>query len=70
MYMIASSRLFGLDVLELLGLVDKVVGVSLGDETTLVRFLDKVFVALLLREGNGILLRVELDVSSLQAVGR
>lgn len=70
MYMIASSRLFGLDVLELLGLVDKVVGVSLGDETTLVGFLNKVLVALLLRKGNGILLRVELDVSSLQAVGR
>lgn len=56
-------------MLELLGLVEEVVRVGLGNEATLVRLLDKVFVALLLGEGNGVLLRLELDVGALHAVG-
>lgn len=71
MYMITPKiHLFGLDVLELLGLVDKVVGVSLGGEAALIGLLNKVLITLLLRKRNGILLRLELEVGALQTIGR
>ena len=71
MYMIhLETQSFGLDVLELLGLVKEVVGVILGCEPALIGLLDKVFIALLLGKGNGILLRLELEVGSLHRVGR
>lgn len=65
-----ESTLFGLDVLELLRLMQEVVGISLGHEPALVRLLHKVFVALLLGKVDGILLRLELDVGTLHAIGR
>lgn len=60
---------FGLNVLDLLGFVKEVVGVSLGHETALVWLLDKVFVSLLLGESNGIFLGLKFDVSALHSVG-
>jgi hypothetical protein len=44
------THLFGSDVLKLLGLVDKVVCISLGNKFALIRLLNKIFIALLLRE--------------------
>jgi hypothetical protein len=55
---------------ELLRLVNEVVGIGLGHETALVRFLDKVFVALLLGKSNGVFLRLELQVGALHSIGR
>jgi hypothetical protein len=57
-------------MLDLLGFVKEVVRVGLGHKTALVRLLDKVFVALLLGESNGILLGLEFDVGALHSIGR
>lgn len=65
----SRTQSFGLDVLELPVLVKEVVGISLGDEAALIRLLNEVFVSLLLGKSNGILLRVELDVGALHAIG-
>lgn len=71
MYIIQREvRSFGLDMPELLGLVDEVVGIGLGHEATLVRLLDKVFVTLLLGESDSVFLRLELQVGALHAIGR
>lgn len=61
---------FGLDVSDLLRLVNEVVGIGLGHEAALVRFLDKVFVALLLGKSDCVFLRLELQVGALHAIGR
>lgn len=63
-----KAQSFGLDVLELLRLVKEVVGISLGHETALIRLLHKVFVALLLGKGNGVLLGFELEVGALHGI--
>lgn len=71
MYIIHDkAHSFGLDVLELSSLVHEVVGISLGDDPAHIGLLDKVFVALLLGKGNGVLLRLELEVGALHAIGR
>lgn len=71
MYIIHDKAyLFGLDVLELLRLMHKVVCIGLGHEPALIRFLDEVFITLLLGKGNGILFRFEIDVGALHAVRR
>lgn len=54
--LIMSTSLFRADVLQLLGRVHEVVGVSLGSELARVGFLNKVLVTLLLSKVNGILL--------------
>jgi hypothetical protein len=70
MYIIQREvKSFGLDVLELLGLVNEVVGVGLGHEAALVRLLDKVFIALLLGKCDGVFLRLKLQVCSLHVIG-
>lgn len=46
----------------------KVVGICLGNEFALIGLLDKVFVALLLRKQNGVLLGLEVDVSALHDI--
>lgn len=63
-----KAHSFGLDVLELLRLVKEVVGISLGHEPALIRLLHKVFIALLLGKGNGILLGLELEVGALHGI--
>lgn len=62
-------RLFGVDELELLRLVEVVVRVRLGLELPLLRFLYKVLVSLLLGEPDGILLALEVQVGALHAIG-
>lgn len=57
-------------MLELLGLVVEVVGVGLGNKSALVGLLNEIFVSLLLREHDGVLLRLELQVGALHAIGR
>ena len=61
---------FGLDMSELLGFVNEVVGIGLRHETALVRFLNKIFVTLLLGKIDGVFLRFELQVGALHAIGR
>lgn len=57
-------------MLELLGFVDEVVGVSLGDEPALIRLLNEILVSLLLRKHDRILLRLEVQVGTLHAISR
>lgn len=64
-----KAQSLGLDVLELPRLVKEVVGISLGHKPALIRLLHKVFVALLLSKGNGILLALELEVGALHSIG-
>lgn len=64
-----EAQSFGLDVLEFLRLVKEVVGIGLGHKPALIGLLHKVFVALLLGKGNGILLGLELEVGSLHTIG-
>ena len=64
-----KNTLFGLNVLDLLWLMEEVVRISLRHEPALVRLLHKVFVALLLGKVDGILLRLEVDVGTLHAIG-
>lgn len=70
MYIIQQRRSFGLDVLELLRLMKEVVCISFGNKPTLIRLLNKVFIALFLSKGNGILLRLELQMGALHVVCR
>lgn len=65
-----NKQSFGPNTLELLGLMDEVVSVSLGHDPTLVGFLDKIFVSLLLGEQDRILLALKVQIRSLHAVGR
>lgn len=70
MYIIRREvKSFGLNVSDLLGLVNEVVGIGLGHEAALIRLLDKVFVALLLGKGDCVFLGLELQVGALHAVG-
>lgn len=62
--------LFRSDDLELLGAVCEVVGVCLGHKLPLVRLLHKVFVALLVRKVDGVLLRLELYPVAIHEVCR
>lgn len=55
---------------DLLGLVHEVVGVCLWNELALIGLLNKVFVSLLLREQDGVLLGLEVDVSALHDIAR
>lgn len=64
------STLFGLNVLQFLWLVHEVVRISLGHESALVRFLDKILIALLLSKVDGILLGLEVEVCALHAISR
>ena len=57
-------------MLELPGRVQEIVGVRLGSKLARVGFLNKVFVALLLGEVNGVLLALEVDVSALHEIAR
>lgn len=71
MYIIQREvKSFGLDMFERLGFMNEVVSIGLGHETALIRLLDKVFIALLLRKIDGVLLRLELQVGSLHAISR
>lgn len=65
-----TGYLFCLDVLELLGLVNKVVCVRLRNNLALIRLLNKVLVTLLLREENGVFLGLEVQVGALHDIGR
>lgn len=58
------------DLLQLSGDVCEVVGVRLGDELADVGLLDKVLVALLVSEVDGLLLGLELDSVAVHEVGR
>lgn len=49
--------------------MDKVVRVSLGNESALIWLLDKELISLLLGEHDGVFLRFEVDVGALHAVG-
>lgn len=60
LYTYTSEHLFRPDVLELLGLMQKVIRVRLGHELALIGFLHKVFIPLLLREVDGIFLGLEV----------
>ena len=62
--------LLGPDVLELPRRIQKVVGVGLGGEGAHVGLLHKVLVALLLGEGDGVLLGLEVHVRALHRVAR
>lgn len=62
--------LLGTDVLQLLGAVNEVVGVGLGDDSALVGLLDKVLVSLLVGKVDGIFLGLEVEVGALHVVGR
>ena len=55
---------------DLLGLVHEVVGVCLGNEFAFIGLLNKVFVSLLLRKQDGVLLRLEVNVSALHEITR
>lgn len=68
--MCPPCALLGADVLELLGAVHEVVGVCFGDDPALVRLLDKVLVALLVGEVDGIVLGLEVEVCALHEIGR
>lgn len=70
MYLIKTASLFRADVLQLLGRVQKVVGIRLGSELARVGLLNKVLVALLLSKVNGILLGLKVHVRSLHEVAR
>lgn len=63
------GRLFGVDDLELLRLMKVVVRIGLGLELSLLGFLHKVFVSLLLGEPDGILLALEVQVGALHVIG-
>lgn len=65
-----TGHLFRPDVLELSGGVQEVVGIRLGSKLARVGLLDKVLVALLLGEVNGILLALEVDVGALHEITR
>lgn len=67
---VPPCALLGTDVLKLLWAVHEVVGVSLGDDSALVGLLDKVLVALLVGEVDGILLGLEVEVGALHVIGR
>lgn len=58
------------DMLEFAGRVQEVVGVGLGRELAGVGLLHKVLVPLLLGEGDGVLLALEVDVRALHEVAR
>ena len=63
-------HLLGQDVLQLLGVVQEVVGVCLGRDPPRLGLLDEVFVALLLGEGHSILLALEEYARALHGVAR
>lgn len=65
-----TLHLFRPDVLELLGRVEEVVGVSLGADLPRLGLLNKVLVALLLSKVNGVVLALEVDVGALHEVTR
>ena len=65
-----SDALLCPDVLQLVGRVEEVVCVGLWCELSRVGLLDKVLVALLLGEMDGILLGLEVDVCSLHEISR
>lgn len=69
MYNKARTKLFGLDVLELLWLVEEVIGVSLRHKFAHIRLLNKIFVALFLCERDCILLGLEFQMGALHSVG-
>lgn len=62
------GRLFGVDDLERLRLVEVVVGIRLGLELPLLGLLHKVFVALLLGKPDGVLLALEVQMSALHVI--
>ena len=55
-------------MLELPWRMDKVVGVSLGNEPTLIGLLDKILVSLLLGKSDGLFLCPEGNASALHAI--
>lgn len=61
--------LFGPDMLELLWRMKEVVRIGLGHEFALIRLLDKIFISLLLSKRNSVLLRLEVQMGSLHAIG-
>lgn len=65
-----AAQSFSLDVLELLVLVEEVVGVGLGHEAALIWLLDKILIALLVGKGDSILLGLERQIGSLHSVRR
>lgn len=67
--MSTDHGLFGPDVLQLLGRVKEVVCIRLWNKLALIRFLDKIFIPLPLSKGDSILLRLEVQVGSLHAIG-
>lgn len=69
-FFIPASTLLCPHNLELLRYMGKVVGIGLGNKLPLVRLLHKVFIALLVRKGDGILLGLELDPVTVHEVGR
>lgn len=63
------DNLFGLDMLELLWRMKKVVRIGLRDKLALIRFLDEIFITLFLSKCDSVFLRLEVDMRSLHAVG-
>jgi len=66
----AHSHLLCPNLLQLLRVVDELRRVCLGDELPLIRFLHKVFIALLVGEVDCILLVAEVEVGALHKVSR
>ena len=66
----SPSALLSAHKLELAGGVEEVIGVGLGGEGAALGFLDEVLVPLLLGEGDGVLLGLELQLRPLHHVAR
>ena len=64
-----GTALLGRNRLELLRAVNKQIGVGLGNDSSLVGFLDEELVTLLLGEMNGILLGLEVEAGALHVIG-
>lgn len=68
-HMYRPSSLFGSHHLEFFGAVEELVGVGLGDDSSLVGLLDEEFVTLLFSKVDSVLLGLEVEVGALHGVG-
>jgi len=70
MYSLRPLFLLCLNMLQFLRFVHEVIRVCLGRKPSLSWLLDKIFVALFLRESDRVLLRLEVEVCSLHEIPR
>jgi len=70
MYNIPNIPLLRPNMLQLLVTPQKVVRVRLREDLPAIRLLDKVFISLLLRKPDGVLLALEVEMCALHEIGR